>query len=377
MEKHLHIIAFTIPFPVDYGGVFDLFYKLQALQQQGVSIHLHCFENGNEEQPELNKYCYSVNYYKRNLGHQGFSLSLPYIVSSRKNELLLQNLLKDDFPILMEGIHSTYLLNDERFSNRKKYVRLHNVEYQYYDQLSQSATSLFRKLYYNWESNQLKKYEKEIATNATAFWGLSKDDISIYKKEFNCTNVDYLSVYLPNEWPLKCLEGTGNYCLYQGDLSVDSNEKIAIWLLEKVFASNQLPFVIAGRNPSKKLERLAHAYQHTCLVANPSEKEMQDMIAKAHINIIPSLSSTGIKLKLLNALYNGRFIITNANTVRGTELDELCIIADNEHDLQIKLTETFSTPFRADTLQKRSNLLSKIFNNERNAKQQVEWIWGK
>ena len=55
MDKHLHIISFTVPYPVNQGGVYDVFYKLQALQEQGVRIHLHCFDYGRGEQPELNQ----------------------------------------------------------------------------------------------------------------------------------------------------------------------------------------------------------------------------------------------------------------------------------------------------------------------------------
>ena len=62
MEKHLHIVCLNVPYPVDYGGVFDLFYKLPAMQAAGVNIHLHCFDYGRGEQQELNKYCVSVNY---------------------------------------------------------------------------------------------------------------------------------------------------------------------------------------------------------------------------------------------------------------------------------------------------------------------------
>ena len=95
MDKHLHIINFTVPYPADYGGVIDLFWKLPALQAQGVKIHLHCFDYGRGKQTELNKYCTSVNYYERSSGLKGFNLNLPYIVSSRKNETLFNNLLKE------------------------------------------------------------------------------------------------------------------------------------------------------------------------------------------------------------------------------------------------------------------------------------------
>src|SRR5436190_4283124 len=92
LDKHLHIISLNVPYPVDYGGVYDLFYKLPALKQQGIKIHLHCFEYGRGEQPALNEYCEKVYYYKRLSGLSGLSLHLPYIVASRKNEKLLQRL---------------------------------------------------------------------------------------------------------------------------------------------------------------------------------------------------------------------------------------------------------------------------------------------
>ena len=127
-DRHLHIVCLDVPYPVDYGGVFDLFHKIRALHEAGIRVHLHCFEYGRGRQPMLNKYCEEVHYYCRHEGHKGFSHRLPYIVCSRSNGQLLDRLLEDDYPILLEGVHCTYLLNDERFEGRKIILRLHNVE---------------------------------------------------------------------------------------------------------------------------------------------------------------------------------------------------------------------------------------------------------
>jgi len=377
MDKHLHIIAFTVPYPADYGGVFDLFYKLIALKEEGVLIHLHCFDYNIGQQAELNKYCYSVDYYSRNKGHKAISFTLPYIVASRKNELLLSNLLKDDYPILMEGIHSTYLLQDERFKNRKKYVRLHNVEHLYYRQLSKTATSILQKIYFFRESILLKKYEQNIIPKATAYWGVSHKDIDFYANIFHCNLIDFLPVYLPQKWGDKPAEGKGYYCLFHGDLSIGMNESAAIWLLEKVFNQIKLPLVIAGKNPSKKLERLAHAEKFSCLVANPSEKEMQDMITKAHINIFPAVHLTGIPIKILNALFNGKYCIVNKTTALITELSELCSIANTSEEYIEIINALYQEPFTILQTKKRKNLLHTVFNNKRNAKQMITWIWGR
>jgi hypothetical protein len=65
MSKTLHIICHDVPWPADYGGVVDLFYKIKTLHEEGVKIRLHCFDYGRGQQNELNKYCEEVNYYKR------------------------------------------------------------------------------------------------------------------------------------------------------------------------------------------------------------------------------------------------------------------------------------------------------------------------
>ena len=67
-ERHLHIITHDIPFPADFGGVIDIFYKIKSLHQNGVKIHLHCFENKRTRQIELEKYCEAVYYYERKTG---------------------------------------------------------------------------------------------------------------------------------------------------------------------------------------------------------------------------------------------------------------------------------------------------------------------
>src|SRR5580765_4305487 len=109
-DRHLHIICLDVPYPVDYGGVFDLFYKIKSLSEAGVHIHLHCFEYGRGKQKELENFCKEVYYYARNTGHKGMSMSIPYMVSSRASDALLENLLKDDYPILLEGIQCSYFL---------------------------------------------------------------------------------------------------------------------------------------------------------------------------------------------------------------------------------------------------------------------------
>jgi hypothetical protein len=355
--------------------VYDLFYKLPALQQQGVKIHLHCFTKNRKEQPELNKYCEEVFYYQRNTGRKGLSTRLPYIVASRISTELAQRLLQDNHPILMEGIHCTHITNDERFANRKMFVRLHNVENEYYRQLYKFSHKIKNEIYYWRESGLLYRYERILTNQVTTYWAVAKSDIEYYHKEFNCSHIDYLPLFIP-EWQVNALEGIGSYCLYHGNLEVEENEFAVIWLIKKVFKQLEIPLIIAGKSPSKKITLLAKEYNHISVIANPDVKQMEDIIRKAHINVLPSFNNTGIKIKLLNALYNGRHCVVNDEMVSGTVLKEMCHVVNSAAEFKERIQLLYPQPFSADEKKFRRKLLQTEFSNEGNSKQIVQWIWG-
>ena len=374
MDKHLHIVTHDIPWPADYGGVVDLFYKIKSLHSLGVKIHLHCYHNSDRnEQAELLKYCESVRYYPRNKNLSGFSFSIPYIVRSRSDKTLLKNLQQDDHPVLLEGIHCTYLLKKGSLKGRKVFVRLHNVEYKYYKQLAKHESNILKRIYFMYESFLLKKYEKAIA-NKAVFWSVSTEDTELYKKTFHAGKIDFVPVFLP--WNEVSTEpGKGYFCLYHGNLSVNENEKAADWLLNNVFDTLEIPFVIAGKNPSLPLQTLAHSHAHTCMAVNPSDIEMQDLIKKAQVNILPSFNKTGVKLKLLNALYNGRHCLVNEAGKEGAAIEGLCSIAETAADFKMMITKLFDQHFTEEALQERKHLLQARYDNGKNAKQLIAWIY--
>jgi hypothetical protein len=374
MEKHLHIIALDIPYPPDYGGLYDLFYKLSALQQQDVKIHLHCFYKSRLLQPELNKYCEDVFYYERNMSSKNLSSRLPYIVASRINEELNQRLLQNDYPILMEGVHCTYITTDARFANRKKFLRMHNVEHKYYQQLAKLSYNIKKKIYYLLEAKKLIEYEKVLAKNATAFWAVSESDSDYYRKKFGCKTIEYLPLYIP-AWKVDAGEGLGSYCLYHGNLEVEENEHAVKWLLKNVFQHLKISLVVAGKNPSNKVKELVKANSNACLIANPGETQMADIIAKAHIHVLPSFNNTGIKIKLLNALFNGRHCVVNNEMVDSTALTELCHVVNTAEEFRERISMLYHQKFTAEEKEFRKKVLQQHFSNEANATQMVKQIW--
>ena len=372
-DKHLHIVTHDVPWPADYGGVVDLFYKLKALYQQGVQVHLHCFTQGRTEQPELNKYCASVNYYERKKNIGSFSFTVPFIVNSRKNESLINNLKKDRYPILLEGIHCTYYFVKDKLKDRKVLLRLHNAEFEYYKQLANNESNPLKKIYYSIESSLLKKYEKKIAS-LLPIVAVSEQDVAIYKNNFNAKDIVYLPVFIPYTLSI-CKEGSGCFCLYHGNLSINENETAATWLLQNVFNDTKYHFIVAGKSPSKKLQSLIARNKNCCVVADPSEAAMQDLICKAQVHVLPSFNNTGVKLKLLNALFNGRHCVVNQAGVEGSGVETACHIATSAASFKNMVEQLYEQPFTEQEKEQRQGLLQNMYNNEINAKRLIALLY--
>ncbi len=372
-ERRLHIICHDVPWPADYGGVIDPFYKTKALHELGIKVHLHCFLYGRAEQVELKKYCEEVYYYKRKTGWKGLSITTPYIVSSRAVPELLENLLKDDYPVLMEGMHCTAFATKLIQHGKKVFLRLHNTESVYYRYLYQYEKKWMKKIYYRIESILLKKFEKKIPKEIPVFT-VSQTDADYYSEKFKQKSVKFLPVFIP-PYEVSGKEGIGNYNLYHGNLSVTENEKAATWLVKNIFSKINIPLIIAGKNPSKRLTAILTRSNNISLVANPTDDEIKNLIRNAHINVLPSFNNTGVKLKLINALFNGRHCVVNEAAVAGSGLEAACHVGVNANAMASIIMQLTHQPFAEEEITLRKKLLPAIFDNKANAEKLIQWIY--
>ncbi len=376
MSRFLHIVCLDVPFPADYGGAIDMMNRIRIFKKLGIHIHLHYFSYNERGTPnELNQFCESIHVYDRKSIREGLPVCLPYIVASRTNDRLIDNLNKDDHPLLLEGIHCTGILPYLNNKHRKIVVRMHNDEHIYYKELARSTGNIFRKLYYRNESRLLKRYTHTLPTGC-AYASVSKKDTATLRHEYQLPHVHFIPTF-PTWQRVRGQEGIGNLCLYHGNLSVPENEEAALWLLCKVFNKIRVPLVIAGKKPTRRLQKAAHLCQHTCLVSDPTESEMNDLVRKAHIHVIPCFNReiTGIRLKLLHALFEGRHCVVNEPMVKGTGLEPACHIGSNANAFASIVAQLYHQPFTGEEISLRQKLLGHTYDNERNAEQFIQLLW--
>ena len=360
----LHLISFDVPYPADYGGVIDIYYKIKALHEEGVKITLHTFEYGRPKAKELEQLCEKVFYYKRKHSFVAIFNQLPYIVVTRQSKELFQNLLADNSPILFEGLHSCYYLSHEKLKDRTKLVRTHNIEHSYYSGLATAEKNIFKKLYFNSEARKLEKFEKQLshANHILAISGQDAKELSAHYK--NVTNV---MAFHPNN-SVHTEEGKGEFALYHGNLAVSENDKAALYLVNTIFNDISIPFIIAGNKPSKELQEAVKKYSHIQLKSNIPTNEIDTLVKSAQVNVLPTFQPTGLKLKLLNALFNGKHCVVNTAMVANTGLEILCSISDTDAGMKNAVKKLFKIPFDKAEIEKRKQILEDRFSNKVNAK---------
>jgi len=364
LQVSVNIVCLDVPYPANYGGAINMFHKIRWLHKKEVDVYLHCFEYGNRTaSDELKKYCKEVTYYKRQTNILSFISILPYNVKSRISDTLKQNLLKNNFPIIFDAIHTCYLLNDKAFTNRKKIFRESNIEHEYFLHLAKNERSMLKKLYLYLEAFKLKRFEK-ILFNANLILVVSKEDEKHFNNLYTNSIVKYLPSFHQND-EILVKDGISNYLLYHGNLSVSENYNAAAWLIDHVFSKLTHQVIIAGLNPPKFLKEKISKHVNISLKENCSREEMDTLIHNAQIHCLYTAQTTGLKLKLLNVLFKGRFVIANDDMIYGTDLKS-CLIANTPSEYITTINQYFDVKFSNDFLHiRKENLLP--FENRINA----------
>ena len=360
----LHIVSFDVPFPPNYGGVIDVFYKIKALHKLGVKITLHTFDYGRGKPTELNNYCENIFYYKRGSILNFFSRK-PFIVKSRKSEELIKNLNKDKNPILFEGIHTTFPLINANFNDRKVIIRTHNIEHDYYVGLAKSEKNIYKKLFFNIESKKLKFYEK-IIQKVNTILTISPSEHQYFTNKFGAKCI-YIPVFHKEE-KIRQLSNKGDFALYHGDLRVSDNTKAVSYLID-VFKTIDYPLLIASSFPNKIISNRIKNYPNIKYVSLNYKKkdQLEDLFQQAHINVLPTFQATGIKLKLIHALFSSRFCVVTPEMVNKTGLEPLCEIGNSKKEFTEKILNTIVKAYNNKEIKNKETLL-KDFNTLENAK---------
>ena len=242
--------------------------------------------------------------------------------------------------VIIEGAFMGYYLPLAKVKGKKVVLRTHNLEHIIWARTASNMNDPLRRFYLKIQSNRLHNFEERITQLSDAIWSISPVD-AFWFKALN-SNTYHVPVAVSPAEPLQ--EVVPMKCFHLGALDWKPNLIGLDWFLSQVWprvlkSRPQAEFHIAGNNtPTRiKSDPSKNIFVHGRV---PSA----EAFASSHgISVIPLLSGSGIRIKLLE---NGRSGIPIISTRIGAEG------VYDEHNPLIPLSD-----FPADFAKKLVNLL--------------------
>lgn len=368
LEKKIHFISMDVPFPPNYGGIIDVYFKLKAFHQLGVKVYLHLYGNSTDGMEDLKSIAEEIYFYPIKKNPLYFLHPFPFSVKSRPAKELLKNIKKHQVPIFFESLKTSQILHLDPLSGYPKYLRLHNIEQNYFEGLAQSESEKLKQKMFRLEAKKYVKYES-ILSQMDEVFTLSKAEQHIIQLKYN--KGKYVPVFHGND-KMPDLEPFGKFVLYHGDLRAADNCKAVEYLID-VFKDLEYPLVIASGTKEEWVRSKIQAFQNIKFVYLNDFHHLLQLFNEAHINIAWSFQESGTKLKVINALFNSRYSIINSNIIDDERVSELCVSVESTSQLIQKVNELMHQPFQPSIHYR--EVLENYLNDLKNAEIMVKKIF--
>jgi len=295
----------------------------------------------------------------------------------------LQQLLEtSEFDIIhLESIFCTpYLSILREYSKAKIVVRAHNVEFKIWKLLAENEANPIKKWYLNLLAKRLERYEVNMLKNVNGVVAITEED----KKDFKTLGVDTPSEVVPigiavYDTPSSSLDET--LSLYHlGAMDWAPNVEAVVWFLNEVWPliNKSVPEAtahFAGRKmPAPLLSR-----SNENLIIEGEVVDAAEFISDKNIAIIPIQSGSGIRVKIIEALANGKVVITTSLGATGIKYEDgiNLLIANTPIEFVEKLQLLKNEPSLIQTIGSEARKLAEKEYDLKNLSSKLIYFYGK
>lgn len=251
-------------------------------------------------------------------------------------------LQQEQFDVVhIESIFLTpYLPTIRRYSNAKVVLRAHNVEHQIWQRVAQSTKNPFKRWYLKHLALALGVYEREHVGDYDTVVCITPNDADFFKQA-GCRKPIFSIPFGLNPEPLEHVAVEEHSLFHLGSMDWMPNVEGVDWFLDQVWPKvyEALPNVklyLAGR---KMPDRLMKAQIPGVVVVGEVPDAMY-FIGSKQINVVPLLSGSGIRVKIIEAMAAGKTVVSTTIGAQGIDCNdgEHLLIADTPEDFvrQIK-----------------------------------------
>lgn len=249
----------------------------------------------------------------------GESYHVKRYVSKDFEQKLITILKSDEYDIVqLEGLYLTpYVSTIRQFSKVRIVLRAHNVENQIWRRIAHCTKNPLKRWYLKHLALALNAYEQEHVNDYDALACITQNDADAFRK-MGCRKPISVIPFGITPEIIDNVTEEENSLFHIGSMDWMPNQEGINWFLESVWPAlhKEIPEVrlyLAGR---KMPERLMKAQIEGVNVVG-EVADSSYFIGSKQINIVPLLSGSGIRVKIIEAMSLGKTVVTTSIGAEG------------------------------------------------------------
>lgn len=214
-----------------------------------------------------------------------------------------------------------YIHTIRRYSDAKIVMRSHNIEHKLWQDKSRTTRNPFKKIYLSFLYKKLKQYEINILSNVDAIACISESD-KIYLQRLTKIPMDTIPLGVDiNDKPKHNKKGVLKL-FHIGAMDWEPNVNAIDWFLEEVWPSliKRFPDIelhLAGKNISKD-----YHLPHINVICHGMVEDAKKFIQKHDVLIIPLKTASGLRIKIIEAMSEGKIVFSSIVGIRGIRAED-------------------------------------------------------
>ena len=263
------------------------------------------------------------------------SYHVERFISNDFKKRLAEVLEKEQFDVVqLEMLYmAPYVETIRQHSKAMIVLRAHNVEHKIWERIAKETKFFLKRWYINHLSSTLKEYELNALETVDGIAAITRKDAAFFRKYCSKPIVDIPYGVYPEEFvPKYEIEGQPKF-YHIGSMNWMPNEEGIRWFIEEVMPKTiekvpDFKYHLAGRNMPEWLTSMKNP--HVDVIGEVPDAKA--FVAAHDVAIVPLLSGSGIRIKIIESMAMGKTVITTRIGAEGILYDEEVnlIIAENK-----------------------------------------------
>lgn len=299
------------------------------------------------------------------------SYHVERFISKAFTDRLTEVLKADTYDVVqLETLFMTpYVETIRKHSKGVIVLRAHNVEHLIWERIAKGTKFFLKRAFIKHLAKTLKNYELTAVSQVDGIAAITRKDAAFFRKYCATTTIDIPFGVYPEAYTSSYDVDSKPSFYHIGSMNWIPNEEGIRWFIENCLDTviAKVPdfcFHLAGRNMPEWLKELKNP--HVDVVGEVPDAKA--FVANHNVAIVPLLSGSGIRIKIIESMALGKTVITTMVGAEGILYDEdvNIIIAENKAKMSEAIRRINENPTIAVEIGKAARkLVEEVYDNRK------------